>query len=189
MLERVGDRRDVGLVRGIVVVGEIEPDLAGRHRGQKHLGRGDPLEGGLQGGDVLLDVGLAPPGDRAVTRPEPGPLRREGLIILREQAGLNLGRRRPRGTVEARDAFGHVGGKGDLTHLAIAEHIDPDGGLLVDHLGHRGVDLACEVRVGPHLPLLLACHQLHERQRPRQTAGVRGQDTRATALHRLLLSR
>src|SRR5882724_561787 len=189
VLERVGDRIDVCLVCGIVVVGEIEPDLAGRYSGQEHLGRGDPLEGGQQGRDVLLDIGIAPPGDRAVARPETGTYRREGLIVLREQAGLNLGRQRTRGTVEARDAFGHVGGKGNLTHLTIVEYIDPDVGLFADHLGHRGLDLAREARVRPYFPLIVAFDHLHERRRPRQTAGVGGQDTRGTALHSLLLSR
>src|SRR5207237_1078255 len=108
---------------------------------------------------------------------------------LREQAGLNLGRRRMRGAVETRDAFGHVCGKGDLTHFTIAEHIDPDVGLFADHLGHRGLDLAREARVRPYFPLIVAFDHLHERHRTRQTAGVGGQDTRGTALHSLLLSR
>jgi hypothetical protein len=61
----VGERVEVGLVRGIVLVLEIARDLSRRRRGHERLRRRDRGGGGARARNVGLDRGEILPGDGA----------------------------------------------------------------------------------------------------------------------------
>ena len=66
--QRLGRGHDERFVVRVVVVGEVQPELAGRDGRHEHLGRRHALQRRAEGGDVLLDELRPAPGDRSVAR-------------------------------------------------------------------------------------------------------------------------
>ena len=198
--EHVGHGEDELLLARVVLVDE--PVGAGRsdHRekGVDDVGRRD---GGAEVRDVALDGGRVV-AERAGADPRVADLllalatRRRGLaaraidggVVLAVEAGKRLAvtaRRQVAGRSLADDrpeldpvnALVEVGDPVGLSHLAVVDHVEADLHLLADRLGGR-------VRDHPVAPLPRGLvgrrtrgHQLGERSRPDQTAGVCREDS------------
>src|SRR5581483_4103003 len=115
-LHGAGQRVEVGLVRGVVVVGDEAGDLAGAGGGDEYAGWLAALERGFQAAQVALDrVGVLEL-DRANAQRQRGtvaaalgPAGSEAGEVVAVAAGHVLAL-----AAEAFEPFGHIGGIGNL---------------------------------------------------------------------------
>ena len=81
------------------------------------------------------------------------------------------------------DAMTDVGGVGRLAHLAVADDVDAGRDLLGDDLIHRLGGRGLELRGVDRLALFAAENEVDQRLRPRQAAGVRGENSVGAGFH------
>ena len=85
--------------------------------------------------------------------------------------------------LDARNAMPEVGGVGRLAHLAVADDVDAGLDLLGDHLVDRPGGLGLERRGVDELALFPVEHEVDQRMRPRQAAGMRGENALGAGFH------
>ena len=85
--------------------------------------------------------------------------------------------------LEAGEPRPRIGHPVDLAVLAVADDVDPGVGLLRHHVRDGAADAGIEGRLVVGLAELLGVEQRDQVGRPRQAAGVRGQDAVRAALH------
>ena len=181
----LGQRIKIGFVRGIVLVLQIARDLTGRRRGHEPFARLGARHRLLRPRDVGLERGEILPGDG--TRARRAMLERRGEVgeHRRElgEVGLAGPERRRARAVEAREAILHVGGVVGAALLPVVDDVEPAGDLFPHHVGdrraHRGRELG---RFGAGI-FLLGQQQFHHFRRPRQAAGMGGENALRAALH------
>ncbi len=85
--------------------------------------------------------------------------------------------------LDAGDAMADVGGVGRLAHLAVADDVDAGRDLLRDDIVDGLCGLGLEHRGVDTLALLLGDDEIDQRLRPRQAAGVRGENAIGAGFH------
>ena len=183
---RIRDREKVSFLARIVVVPEEEPDHAGGGRAHErflglHLGRGR-----FQVVDVVLRALSVAHADRRIAR-RGFPARAArvaehalGEVRKFDEVLVDEGVAR---TAESAEAVLDVGGVARLRHLAVVDDVHARSGLLLHDFLHRGADARAERSEIDRHALLLRIHRAHQVLRPRQAAGVRGEETFGAALH------
>ena len=163
---------------------------AGRGCGHKHVRRlllagrkRQVREVALQRAAVLVAQGADAAGKRRVGEiPAPvGEVRvRQQVAADHDVAALFGGARVRR---HAGDAMPDIGRVGRLAHLAVADHVDAGRDLLRDDIVDRLGDLRFESGRVDGVALFLAQHEVDQRLRPRQAAGVGGEDAVCAEFH------
>ena len=90
------------------------------------------------------------------------------------------------GAAEAVEPVLDVGGVARLRHFAVVDEVDAGIGLLPDHLGDRRAHARGQRRAIDRHAFLLGVHHPDQIVRPRQAAGVGGQEALGAAFHRFL---
>jgi hypothetical protein len=187
-LHRVGQREHVLLVRGVMPVLEEDRDNAGRRGGQECVLDVGAVECVLQIGDVRAHSVETSVGDRPDAR-------RHGEVDAAHDAPHVLGELghiggQPRHAglaAEAVEALLDVRRVSDLALLAIVDNADAGLDLTPHDGGHRRADLLVEAFDAGLAPVS-ELQRREQLRRPRQAAGVRGQDVLGRALHGSLLA-
>ena len=147
-----------------------------------------PAERGLE----IVDVGRARPraSRTLIGALQAGVLRRErpGSPNTRLRQAREVGEvlvdEGVAGAAEAGEPVLDVGGVARLRHLAVVDDVDAGLDLLLDDLGHRRAHARGERRRIDRHALLLGVHHADEIVRPRQAAGVGGEEALGAAFHR-----
>ncbi len=87
---------------------------------------------------------------------------------------------------DAGDPVADIGRIGRLAHLAVGDHVDAGRDLLRDDVVDRFDHLALEGVRRDRLALLAAENKVDQRLRPRQAAGMGGEDAVGRGLHGVL---
>ncbi len=87
------------------------------------------------------------------------------------------------GAAEAGEPILDIGGVARLRHFAVVDDIDAGRSLLAHHLGDRRADARRERGGLDRHALLLGVHHADEIVRPRQAAGMGGEEALGAALH------
>ncbi len=191
-LERIAERRQVGVLVLVVLVEHRRGDDAGRRCGQEWFG--ETRSCGIQRGAEVVALGfdqraveIADLADRLGRRHvgdrdrvgEPGLLRLLEQRIARDVAARPA---LPLAT-EPGHASAHVEEERLALLLAVVRDVDADLALLGDDAPH-GVDAgARQRRLVDRLAVGAVDIEPHQLGRPRQAAGVGRQDARVAALH------
>jgi hypothetical protein len=104
----------------------------------------------------------------------PGEIGKVGEILIDEGVA---------GAAEAGEPVFDVGGVARLRHFAVVDDVDAGLALPPHHLGHRAAHARVERRALDRHALLLGIHHADEVVRPRQAAGMRGQEALGAADH------
>src|SRR5262245_7396203 len=187
--QRRGRRLEIGLVRGIVEVGEVEQHLSRRDRRDERVIRRRAAERGLE----IVDVALHGVGVAQLDRPfhirhhqVPATLVFDEQLVddlgkLAEIGGDELG-----AIGEAGIALHHVIAEADLAHLAVRDDVDAGIALLADDLLDRFAHPRAQLALVHRLLVEQIPHHAGKIRRPRQAAGVGGEDTVGASFHRYL---
>jgi hypothetical protein len=171
-----------------MLVLEVARDLSRRRRREENVRRSGAGGRLLRQRDVGFERGEVLPLDRARAgrpmlerRGEVGEHRRElGKV------GLAGAERRGARAIEAGEAVLDVGGVIGTALLAVIDDVEPAGDLLGNDVADRAPNGRLELgRLGSGIVLLVQ-HELHHRRRPRQAAGMGGEDALDAALHGIL---
>ncbi len=126
---RRGDRLEVRIGRGVVLVGQEQRDHARRRRVHEPAHHIDPVDRRAQQRQVAIQRAAIPVADLATTH-RPLVLRARTLRDLavaeaRERVEVLRCGARVVAVLEARQAVRHIGGVADLAHLAVGDEVDP----------------------------------------------------------------
>jgi hypothetical protein len=189
--QRLRRRLEIGRVRGIVEVGKVEQHLPRSHRGDERVVRRRRTERGHE----VVDVALHRAGVAQLDRPlhvrhhqVPPALALDEQLVddlgkLAEVGGDELG-----AVGEAGIALHHIIAEADLAHLAVGDDVDAGGALLAEHLRHRLAHPRAQLALVHRLAVEQVPHHAREVRRPRQAAGVGGEDAVGASFHRWALS-
>ena len=182
---------EVRLVARIVLVAQPVLDRAGGYRRQERLGRLDTGQPRPEVRDVRLhgalpDVGQRPDTDGLAARQISaagevlGEFGGVATVDLREHALA----RSEHPFFDATQPLARIGGEVALGLLAVVDDVEPGGGLLPHHAGHRVAHLHRQ-RIGVvRRAFVFGGQQDAQGVRPGQAAGVGRQDAFATTFHR-----
>jgi hypothetical protein len=181
----LGEPVEIGLVPGVVAVGQEPTDLTRSRR--RHEDFRDPGAGGglAQGGDVALDGRPVLPLDGAGAGGATLERRREltrHLGPLGKLVGVTA-RQRHALAVEAAQAILDVNGVVDAALLAVADDRQPRLALLAHHVAHGRPYPRVHGRRVDRPAFLALAQRGHEVPGPRQAARVDGEDTVGAARH------
>ena len=190
-LHGVRDRREVRLVGRVVLVTQPVLDRAGRHRRQERLGCRDAGQGRLEVGDVRQQGAAADVGERSradglaagevsTAREVLGELGGVATVDLREHALA----RPQHPLLDPAQPLARIGGEVALGLLAVVDDVEPGGGLLPHHAGHRVTNLRRQRGGVERRALILGGQYDPQGVRARQAAGMGRQDALATTFHR-----
>ena len=187
----LGERADISVFGRVVEVDDEAREDARRRRRHEDLG-GLRLRGRrLEPRDVAVErtaVEVAQFADAAGKRHVAKTSIAAGEIRMRQQiasqhdvaaarGGARVGR-------DAADAVADVGGVGRLAHLAVADHVDTGGDLFGDHLLDRLRARGLKRRRIDGFAVFALENEIDQRLRPRQAAGVGGDDAVGRGFHR-----
>ena len=183
---RVGDGEQIGLVVLVVLVAEEQRDHARRRRAHERVGAAGGRERALERRDVVTrgrgiahrDRRVAGGGLAArapgIAEHALGEVREIDEVLIDEGVA---------GAAEAREPIFHIGGVARLRHFAVVDVVDAGVGLLLHHLRHRFAHARVERGAIDRHALFLGVHHADEVVRPRQAAGVGGQEALGAASH------
>ena len=192
-LEHVGERGDVSLLGRIMQVDDEARQNARRRRGHEHLGGLRFRRRGFEMRQIAVERGavhVAQVADAAGKRHggEIAALAGEVRKLQHVAADHDVAAlfRRARVHLDAADPVADIGRVRRLAHLAVGDHVDAGRDLLrhdvVDRLDHLGLEGVRRDR----LALLAAQNEVDQRLRPRQAAGMGGEDAVGRGLHGVL---
>jgi hypothetical protein len=183
---RLRDREQVGLVVLVVVVAEEQRHHAGRGRAHERPGGLLVRQRGLEVFHILHRGARVAHADRCIA----GRRLAARAAGIAEHAPGQVGEVREvlvdegvAGAAEPVEPVLHVGGVARLRHFPVVDDVDAGLALLADHLGDGGANAPSQRRAVDRHALLLGIHHAHEIVRPRQAAGVGGEEAVGAALH------
>ena len=184
--QRLGGGLEIGRVRLVIEIGEIKEHLPGRYRGDEGHLRRCPAESLFEVGDVAMHRVLVAQLDRSL---HIGHDEMAAAFVLDEQfvddvrKVAEIGRDELRSIGEAGVALHHVVAEADLAHLAVGDDVDARLALLADHLDDGLLHPRGEFVLVDRLFVEQIPHHAGEVRRPRQAAGMGGENAVGAPLH------
>jgi hypothetical protein len=193
---QIGKRGDISVLSRIMQIDDEARQDTGRRRGHEYVVGPLLLGGGLEVRDVAVErraVLVAQFADAAGERHGAeiaaglGKVRMLQHVAADHDVAAALGGARI--GFNAGDAVPNIGRVRRLAHLAIADRVDAGGDLPRHHVLDRARRLGFEGAVVHRAPLLACEHKIDQRLRPRQAAGMGGENAVGRSFHELLLLR
>ena len=176
--QRLSARRQIPLMRPVMLIGIVERDLTRTDRAHKPARRIATPQRPLEPGDIPMHRILISQLHRphAIRKPQMRRLR------IREQPHRQLRKRRHiirlklRPPTKPREPLRHIRTEPRLAHLPITNHIQPHLPLPSHQLHHRISRPRLKLPLINHLPIHPRPHQIRQLIRPRQTPRMRRQN-------------